>query len=851
MSLKESRNWLQQQRVDQPDLKALDSSIIYDFQMLVRGFVNNEPYILRGFNIPVTGINGPATALQVVVDSAVVWVPANKDGSFLRVDPGTANETLSTSNSKVVGAFAPNQANYLGVRFKRASDPNTSDLVSFWDVDAQVEFTKTVPRGLVLNYEFVISTTDFGDTAPIAVIQTNLSNNVTSIKNAKRGLFRLGSGGASPSPSNELNVTPATENNLTATSPSDPDPFAGGDWELDTFKDWMDFVMSQIKRITGSSFWYSNGSSSLTGVNLTDTWNDALGSLLTGSGIFKHSATTPGLLDWTTDLYIRSIVGPRAYTIKQGSTTLANGEVLYLNLQRNLDFQPANTFTFTSGSTTVTAALTITGIQAGDWIKSETHSDSAWRRVATVSGTTITLSTAYPTTSASAKASKCVGVYSLTPGPGEGTIAKAAPQSVPSNADVYWIAKRDDNALASATVTNIQRTSDLVTITTSAPHSFSVGQTISLSGLTTTILNGTFEIETVPSATTFTFILSGPNIVSTPDSGTASMPAKIYLRSLGEVDQGEDRQIDDNQIVNMLKFIGARSETDTQPQYWLFPNSLATYSITTSDSLVDAISKIIGNLNSVLTTLDQPSYDESYLLVASSPGPGEILGPITSGSNIQIPVNSRLIGTPQQYYVVGKGAIEVYLNGQYLQLGVDWIEVGPPNTDSDTIQIQQNLVVGDRITFRLDANGGPGSGGSSAPDDNFVTLPTSPTADNADYILIYDVSAAAYRRQLRSTFLSGVGGNLTVTQVSTNYTALVTDDVILVNATGGTVTVTLPPASGNSGKVYQIKKIDSSSNTVVIDGNGSETIDDALTLTTTVQYEAFTIVCDGTEWWII
>jgi hypothetical protein len=329
------------------------------------------------------------------------------------------------------------------------------------------------------------------------------------------------------------------------------------------------------------------------------------------------------------------------------------------------------------------------------------------------------------------------------------------------------------------------------------------------------------------------------------------MPAKIYLRSLGEVDQGEDRQIDDNQIVNMLKFIGARSETDTQPQYWLFPNSLATYSITTSDSLVDAISKIIGNLNSVLTTLDQPSYDESYLLVASSPGPGEILGPITSGSNIQIPVNSRLIGTPQQYYVVGKGAIEVYLNGQYLQLGVDWIEVGPPNTDSDTIQIQQNLVVGDRITFRLDANGGPGSGGSSAPDDNFVTLPTSPTADNADYILIYDVSAAAYRRQLRSTFLSGVGGNLTVTQVSTNYTALVTDDVILVNATGGTVTVTLPPASGNSGKVYQIKKIDSSSNTVVIDGNGSETIDDALTLTTTVQYEAFTIVCDGTEWWII
>jgi hypothetical protein len=371
--------------------------------------------------------------------------------------------------------------------------------------------------------------------------------------------------------------------------------------------------------------------------------------------------------------------------------------------------------------------------------------------------------------------------------------------------------------------------------------------------LTTAILNGTFKIDTVPAANTFTFILSGPDIVSSPDSGTASMPAKIYLRSFGEVDQGEDRQIDDNQLVNIIKFIGARSETDTQPQYWIFPNALATYQITTSDSLVDAISRIIGNVNTVLTALDQPSYDESLELVAAAPGPGQILGPITSGTNIQIPVNSRLVGSPQQNYVVGKGTLEVYLNGQYLELGAlnGWTEVGAPNTDSDTITINQNLIVGDVLTFRLDATGGPGAGGASAPDDNFVTLPTSPTADNNDYLLIYDVTAAAYRRQLRSTFLSGIGGNLAVTQTSINYNALLTDDVILVDASSGTVTVTLPAASGNAGKVYQIKKIDSSGNTVIIDGDGAETIDEAPTLTTTVQYEAFTLVCDGTEWWII
>jgi len=45
------------------------------------------------------------------------------------------------------------------------------------------------------------------------------------------------------------------------------------------------------------------------------------------------------------------------------------------------------------------------------------------------------------------------------------------------------------------------------------------------------------------------------------------------------------------------------------------------------------------------------------------------------------------------------------------EMAGSWTEVGSIGTDSDQIQINQDLVVGDEITYRIDATGGPGSGG--------------------------------------------------------------------------------------------------------------------------------------------
>lgn len=91
---------------------------------------------------------------------------------------------------------------------------------------------------------------------------------------------------------------------------------------------------------------------------------------------------------------------------------------------------------------------------------------------------------------------------------------------------------------------------------------------------------------------------------------------------------------------------------------------------------------------------------------------------------------------------------------------------------------------------------------------------------------------------------------LVIATKTANYTLLTTDGVILGDATAGNFTLTLPAVSGNSGLVYRIKKIDSSANTVTIDGNGSETIDGSLTAILDLQYAAVDIICDATTWWI-
>jgi hypothetical protein len=90
----------------------------------------------------------------------------------------------------------------------------------------------------------------------------------------------------------------------------------------------------------------------------------------------------------------------------------------------------------------------------------------------------------------------------------------------------------------------------------------------------------------------------------------------------------------------------------------------------------------------------------------------------------------------------------------------------------------------------------------------------------------------------------------TATKTS-NYTITGTDVVIFGDATSGNVTITLPTASANSGYRFYIKRIDASGNTLSIARSGSDTIDGQTSVNIAAQYDSYTIVSNGSLWFII
>ena len=92
----------------------------------------------------------------------------------------------------------------------------------------------------------------------------------------------------------------------------------------------------------------------------------------------------------------------------------------------------------------------------------------------------------------------------------------------------------------------------------------------------------------------------------------------------------------------------------------------------------------------------------------------------------------------------------------------------------------------------------------------------------------------------------------TNTQTS-SYTVTSTDTVVFADATGASVTITLPAASGLAGYRFYIKRIDvpASGHTVTVSRTGTDTIDGLTSFTLDLQYTAFGVVSNGSAWYIL
>ena len=82
-----------------------------------------------------------------------------------------------------------------------------------------------------------------------------------------------------------------------------------------------------------------------------------------------------------------------------------------------------------------------------------------------------------------------------------------------------------------------------------------------------------------------------------------------------------------------------------------------------------------------------------------------------------------------------------------------------------------------------------------------------------------------------------VSANTTIDSTYTHYFA------------SGTITITLPTAVGIAGRTYWIKR--TGTGTITIATTASQTIDGAASLSITAQYDSYTLVSDGSNWFIM
>ena len=118
--------------------------------------------------------------------------------------------------------------------------------------------------------------------------------------------------------------------------------------------------------------------------------------------------------------------------------------------------------------------------------------------------------------------------------------------------------------------------------------------------------------------------------------------------------------------------------------------------------LKDGESKSLGEiLDSFIASLTSTIYEEYISIIAGIPSiDNELQGPVVATTVVTIPLDSKN-GDALKQYKVGKGSLQVWLNGIYLLNGDDYSEIGTVGTLSNTFVINVQLEILDTLTVRI------------------------------------------------------------------------------------------------------------------------------------------------------
>jgi hypothetical protein len=359
--------------------------------------VGSSSFIVKGFEVfqPETLINNPAGSIEITIaNSALYWAEA-EEASFYVSLPTDINQSIS---------LITDTTNYIELSLSLSS--RAPDSRAIWDPGANGgaggEISQVVDTENYIVINVNRNNTGFSsDKIPVAKIVVNSSNIVTSITDSRNLYFRLGKGGETPDPGYTYpGVDVPTgfaraDTPFTMTAPSDPNPFKGSDKNFSTDKEWKDMVMTRIKEIDGGPNWLipgAGGSLSLGSVyldsqsghslqpqrNVSLAWSKSSDGKLRSENAVGFTLPVTwranfGQLEWNLGGTFTSGTD-RSYSTYTFEKSIADGQNLYLYLQRETDLNgdPAVTWTNISGTTaSVISAGTgaFTGVAVGDYVR--------------------------------------------------------------------------------------------------------------------------------------------------------------------------------------------------------------------------------------------------------------------------------------------------------------------------------------------------------------------------------------------------------------------------------------------------------------------------------------------------
>lgn len=161
------------------------------------------------------------------------------------------------------------------------------------------------------------------------------------------------------------------------------------------------------------------------------------------------------------------------------------------------------------------------------------------------------------------------------------------------------------------------------------------------------------------------------------------------------------------------------------------------------------------------------------------------------------------------------------------------MQSGVPYTSAEqdsvtTIVEALNILAEDQASF---------DGLADLPLDTDITL-----ASNSDTKIATQKATKTYVDSTGSPSVANISTSTTLAPTTLNFTALVTTSTT-------DKTITLPAATDV--RQIVVKKVDAGTGYVVVTAAGSDTIDGSTTYTITSQWESVTVICNGTNGWII